>query len=429
MADGFSQVGKENRSEQARRGPASDPCSQFQRSFLQRVTVLSKLPTSFVLHREKKQKVAAILGIDQDAMKSLPEGDLADGLLSKVDLRRQQIAQTVEEVQEVVHRLTAEISHQDSRFQAVSISDTYNDHIKVLAPSLFHVTVPLKGLAGYKGAQAQRWRYYNLQGAKLTCPLRDPEGLQQWLETEQFMKALWQWHQADVNIEGDIVPAKVLQVFRTLVENAVKACHLSGKVSMLANRTAVWVAMETSTGQVELELAPAVEILTAWSEKAQWPRCLKRWPSPDRVECIKSFGFNLVARSSYHWQLSFSQAEQVLFEQLDEDGGCRKQCFQVLRQLKEDVWCPGRRPVITTHHLQTVLFWTCEKYPHLKDWQVFHQALLRLVRKLHRCVSQHFLKHYFVPKSNLLQSANPSELDAVAQKVAFFLKNPQAALP
>lgn len=67
---------------------------------------------------------------------------------------------------------------------------------------------------------------------------------------------------------------------------------------------------------------------------------------------FQSFGFNLVAQSAYHWQLSFSQAEQVLFEQLDEDGGCRRQCFQVLRQLKEDVWCPGRRPVITTHHLQ-----------------------------------------------------------------------------
>lgn len=68
-----------------------------------------------------------------------------------------------------------------------------------------------------------------MQGAKLTCPLRDPEGLQQWLETEMFMKTLWQWHKADVNIEGDIVPAKVLQVFRTLVENAVRTCHLSGE--------------------------------------------------------------------------------------------------------------------------------------------------------------------------------------------------------
>ncbi|XP_008832246.1 protein mab-21-like 3 [Nannospalax galili] len=428
MADGHSQSVKENSSEQ-RRGQVIGASSQFRRSFIQRVSLLGKLPTSFVLHRGKNHKVAALLGIDQEDMKSLPEGDLEDDLLNKMDLRRQQVSQTVEEVQKVIHRLTVDISYQDARFQAVPASDTYNGNIKVLAPSQFLITVPLNGLAGYREARAQRWRYYTLQGTKLSCPLRDPEGLQQWLEAEQFMKILWQWHEADVNIEGDIVPAKVLQVFQKLVENAVRTCQLSGKVSVLENRAAVWVAMETSTGQVELELAPTVEIPTAWSEKAHWPRCLKRWPSPERVECIKSFGFNLVARSNYHWQLSFSQAEQVLFEQLDEDGGCRRQCFEVMRQLKEDMWCPGRRPVLTSHHLQTVLFWTCEKYPHLKDWQVFRQSLLRLVRKLHKCVSQHFLKHYFVPKSNLLQSANPSELDAVAQKLAFFLKNPQVTVP
>lgn len=59
--------------------------------------------------------------------------------------------------------------------------------------------------------------------------MRDPEGLQQWLEVEQFMKSLWQWHEADVNIEGDIVPAKVLLVFRKLVENAIRTCHLPGE--------------------------------------------------------------------------------------------------------------------------------------------------------------------------------------------------------
>ncbi|KAL2771966.1 protein mab-21-like 3 [Daubentonia madagascariensis] len=362
-------------------------------------------------------------------MKSLTVGNLEDCLLSKVDLRRQRISQTVQEVQKVVHQLTTEISHQDIRFQAVPHSDTYNGNIKVLAPNQFLVIVPIKGLAGYREAREQRWRYYTLQGARLACPLQAPEGLHQWLEVEQFVKSLWQWHEADVNIEGDIVPAKVLQVFRKLVENAIRTCHLSGKVSMLADRSAVWVAVETSVCQVELELAPAVEIPTTWSEKARWPRCMKRWPSPDRVECIKSFGFNLLARSNYHWQLSFLQAEQVLLEQLDEDGGCRRKCFQAMRQLKEDVWCPGKRPVLTSHHLQTVLFWTCEKYPHFKDWQVFSKAFLRLVRKLHKCVSQHFLKHYFVRNSNLLRCASSGELDVVAQKLAFFLKNPQISLP
>ncbi|XP_054311694.1 protein mab-21-like 3 [Pongo pygmaeus] len=362
-------------------------------------------------------------------MKSLTVGDLEDCLLNKVDFRSQQISQAMEEVQKVVHHLTTNISNQDIRFQAVPYSDMYNENIKVLAPSQFLITVPIKGLAGYREAREQRWRYYTLQGTRLPCPLRDPEGLQQWLEVEQFMKSLWQWHETDVTIDGDIVPAKVLLVFRKLVENAIRTCHLSGKVSMLGNRSAVWVAVETAAYQVELELVPAVEIPTTWSKKARWPRCLQRWPSQETVECIKSFGFNLLACSNYHWQLSFLRAEQVLLEQLDEDGGCRRKCFQAMRQLKEDVWCPGNRPVITSHHLQTVLFWTCEKYPHFKDWQVFSKAFLRLVRKLHKCVSQHFLKHYFVRNSNLFQCTNPIELDTVAQKLATFLKNPQIGPP
>ncbi|EHB08059.1 hypothetical protein GW7_09835 [Heterocephalus glaber] len=362
-------------------------------------------------------------------MKSLTADDEEDFLLSKVDLRRQQISQTVEEVQKVIHQLTTEISCQDSRFQAVPYRDTYNGNIKVLAPGHFLITVPVRGLAGYREAKEQRWRYYSLKGSQLSCPLRAPEGLQQWLQVEQFMKNMWQWHEADVNIEGDVVPAKVLQVFRKLVEKAITACHLSGKVSLLTSSSGVWVAVETSVCPVEIELAPTVEIPSAWPKKAQWPRCMKHWPSPQRVECVKSFGFNLLARSNYHWQLSFSQAEQVLLQQLDEDGGCRRQCFWALRQLTEDVWCPGGRPAITAHHLQMVLFWTCEKYPHLKDWQDFKSAFPRLVRKLHKCVSQRFLKHYFVPKSNLLQSANASELDSLGQKLAFFLKNPQISVP
>lgn len=160
-------------------------------------------------------------------MKSLIAENLDDCLLDKVDLRRQWISQALEEVQKVICRLTTEISHHDIRFQAIPYSFTYNGNIKVLAPSQFLVTVPVRGLAGYRETRDQRWRYYTLEGTRLPCPLRDPEGLQQWLQIQQFMKSLWQWHEADVNIEGDIVPAKVLQVFRKLVENAIETCCLS----------------------------------------------------------------------------------------------------------------------------------------------------------------------------------------------------------
>ncbi|XP_059529315.1 protein mab-21-like 3 isoform X3 [Myotis daubentonii] len=364
------------------------------------------------------------LGTQQGAMQPLVADNFEACLLDKVDQRRQRVSQMVEEVQKVVYHLTTEISNQDIRFQAIPYSLMYNGNITVLSPSQFLVTVPVRGLSGYREAREQRWRYYTLQGARLTCPQRSPEGLQQWLEVQQFTKNLWQWHKADVSIEGDIVPAKVLQVFRKLVENAIETCHLSGKVSVLTTGITVHVAMETSKGQVEIELAPEVEIPTAWSKKAPWPRCLSRWPSSDRAKCVKSFGFSLLARWHYHWQLSFLQAERVLLEHLDEDGGCRRRCFQALRQMKEDVWCPGRRPVITSHHLQTVLFWTCEKYPHAQDWRAFSKGLLRLARKLHKCVRQRFLKHFFVRSGNLLQHAAAAELDAVAQRLALFLQDP-----
>ncbi|KAM4872941.1 protein mab-21-like 3 [Thomomys bottae] len=362
-------------------------------------------------------------------MKSLPGEDLESCLLDKVDLRRQHISQTVEEVQKVVHCLTSEISRQDARFQAVLYSDAYNGNIKVLAPRQLLVTVPMKGLSGYRKARAQRWRYYTLQGTRLPCPLRAPEGLAQWLELEQFTKPLWQWHEADVNTEGDVVPAKVLQVFRKLVESAIKACCLAGKVSILADRVAVWVAVETGSGPVDVELVPTVDVPSAWPEKARWPRCLRRWPPPETAQCIKSFGFSLVALGSYHWQLSFPQAERALLAQMDDDGGCRRLCLRLLKQLTADVWCPGSRPVITAQHLETVLFWTCEKYPQPKAWREPGPALSLLVRKLHKCASQRLLRHYFVPQSNLLQSASASELDSVAQKLAFFLKNPSLSLP
>lgn len=70
-----------------------------------------------------------------------------------------------------------------------------------------------------------------MHGAKLLSSVRDPEELHQWLEVEQFSKSLQQWHETDVNIEGDLVPAKVLIVFRELVEKSIISCNLSSEFS------------------------------------------------------------------------------------------------------------------------------------------------------------------------------------------------------
>ncbi|XP_039393600.1 protein mab-21-like 3 isoform X2 [Mauremys reevesii] len=362
-------------------------------------------------------------------MKPFTEEDVEFYIQNKVERRHQLVSKTVDEVQKIIQQLTAEISYRDTRFQAISNSGVHNENFRVLAPSHFLITIPLRGLTGYRERQVRHWRYYTVHGAKLLSPVRDPEELQQWLEVEQFSKSLQQWHETEVNIEGDLVPAKVLAIFRELMEKSITSCNLSSKVSILESfSSVVRVAVETPDSQVEVELVPTVEIPTCWPETARWPRCFKRWPPQEKVQCIKSFGFNLLARSNYHWQLGFSRAERMLIEGLDEDGGCRMKCFRVMRQMKEDVWCTGNKPILTTYHLQMVLFWTCEKYPRAKDWRCFREGFLRMVKKLHKCVSQHFLKHYFVRSTNLLKYANTSDLDLVAGKLAVFLENPVLCL-
>ncbi|KTG02853.1 hypothetical protein cypCar_00012732 [Cyprinus carpio] len=298
---------------------------------------------------------------------------------------------------------------------------------QVLTPTLFLISVPLQGLMGYKERRTRQWRYYTLSGSRLLSPVREPEKLHQWLELESFVNPSQEWHDARMIIEGDIVPAKVVNVFKEHLEASIKTCGLTSKVSMLESvGSVVRVAVETSEAQIEVELVPTVELMNYWPKRARWPRLFRRWPSTERARCIKSFGFNLMATSNYHWLLSFSRAEQVLLSNIDEDGGCRRKCYRVVRQLKEDVWCPGSKPVITAYHLQvpTLLFWTCEKYPCTRDWKDFRGCVLRLVQKLHKCVSQHYLRHYFVRSHNLLKYSNTNELDDVAKKINNFLHNP-----
>ncbi|XP_063301922.1 protein mab-21-like 3 [Pelobates fuscus] len=382
-------------------------------------------------------------------MKELTEEDLNSVLLNKGDIRRRHISKVVEEVQKVTQQLTAYVSTQDLRFQTIANTGIHSDSLKdqpdllahwtvllrgrrilhpsiqVVAPSQFLVTVPLRGLSGFRQRSTRRWRYYTPSGVRLLTPVMEPEKLHQWLEVEQFQKSTPHWHESDVNIQGDLLPARVVSVFQALLHRAISSCNLSDKVSVMdCFGPATKVHIETSMQSVEVELVPMIEIPGYWPKKARWPRFLKRWPSKDRAQCVKSFGFDLLARSNYHWQLSFLRAERLLLETMDEDGGCRMKCLRVLRQMKEDIWCPGNHPVITSQHLHMIVLWACEKHPTTKSWQDFVKCFLRLVRQLLKCTRQRFLRHYFVRRANLLKYADATQMDVLATKLTQFLQCP-----
>ncbi|CDQ74303.1 unnamed protein product [Oncorhynchus mykiss] len=372
-------------------------------------------------------------------MPDFSEEGLDHYLLNQVDLRHRTVSRRVEEVLTVLRDLTTEVSKKDGRFQSIAhagcvcvcVQDqpamvskwaallrgrcSFNPAIQVLTSSLVLVSVPVRGLIGYHQHVARQWRYYSLTGSILPTPVREPEKLHQWLELESFTSPAQDWQ-----------PVKCPKYsYITLFGVYVFYSTNAGKVSILESvGSVVRVAIETVEGVMEAELVPTVELINYWPKKARWPRLLQRWPTTERARCIKSFGFNLMATSNYHWLLSFSRAEQALLVAVDEDGGCRRKCYRVVRQLKEDTWCPGTKPVITAFHLQTLLFWCCEKFPCGRDWRCVKECVLRVARKLLKCVSQRYLRHYFVRSYNLLKYSNTTELDHTAQKINDFIANP-----
>ncbi len=97
----------------------------------------------------------------------------------------------------------------------------------MLTPTLFLISVPLQGLMGYKERRTRQWRYYTLSRSRLLSPVRDPEKLHQWLELESFVSPSQEWQDTRMIIEGDIVPVKVVNVFKEHLEASIKTCGLT----------------------------------------------------------------------------------------------------------------------------------------------------------------------------------------------------------
>ncbi|XP_078415793.1 protein mab-21-like 3 isoform X3 [Cetorhinus maximus] len=240
------------------------------------------------------------------------EEDLDFYLLNQVHLRDREVSKTEEEVYAIVQELTSAISTEDSRFQPISHSGINNENIKdqlaivakwssiltgkraqhssiqVQSPTQFFIMVPVRGLAAYTERKARQWRYYTLTGSKLISPVQEPEKLHQWLEVDQFLKGTQEWHEPDVTIEGDIVPSKVVAIFKALLEKPLQASNFHGKINVLESvGPTIRLAVETTEQHVEVEIVPAIEIANHWPKKARWPRFLKRWPSKEKARTVK----------------------------------------------------------------------------------------------------------------------------------------------
>ena len=179
---------------------------------------------------------------------------------------------------------------------------------------------------------------------------------------------------------------------------------------------------------------PSVEVWDEYADKSQsgddnvpsilckfWPTSAAEWkdrprhygwPSQRDKEYIEQFGCHLVpvghplsARKSLEWRLSFSIAERTLVWSFNHT---QLQCYAVMKLiLKEYVKtkCAEKcKSVLCSYFIKTFLFWQFEKNEQ-SFWQVANLCgcIMYLFHEFYSCIRTGVLRHYFVPRFNLLE--------------------------
>ena len=135
------------------------------------------------------------------------------------------------------------------------------------------------------------------------------------------------------------------------------------------------------------------------------------WPSQKDRESIEAFGYHLVpvghplsTKRSLEWRLSFSIAERILVWSFNHT---QIHCYAILKRiLKEFVKtnCSEKhKDVLCSYFIKTFLFWQFEATDPLL-WQTTNLAgcLMYLLHQFYICIDTGVLRHYFVPRFNLL---------------------------
>ena len=136
------------------------------------------------------------------------------------------------------------------------------------------------------------------------------------------------------------------------------------------------------------------------------------WPSKRDKEYIEQFGCHLVpvghplsVRKSLEWTLSFSIAERTLVWSFNHT---QIQCYAVMKLiLKEYVKtkCDEKhKSVLCSYFIKTFLFWQFEKIER-SFWQKANLSgcIMYLFHDFFSCIRTGVLRHYFIPRFNLLE--------------------------
>ena len=136
------------------------------------------------------------------------------------------------------------------------------------------------------------------------------------------------------------------------------------------------------------------------------------WPLLQDRENIAAFGCHLVPvghllshMKSLEWRLSFSIAERMLVWSFNHT---QMQCYAVmkliLKEFVKDNCSEANKAVLCSYFIKTFLFWQFENTDQA-FWQIINlqECIMFLLHKFCECLKSGVLRHYFLPRFNLLE--------------------------
>ena len=134
------------------------------------------------------------------------------------------------------------------------------------------------------------------------------------------------------------------------------------------------------------------------------------WPTPHAISSIVEFGCHLVPIGHPHsdtkpmeWRISFSIAERTLVWSFNH---VQMQCYAIMKIILKEfikVRCSPQNQVLCSYFIKTFLFWKYEAND-LNFWRTdnLRGCIKYLVSEFSQCLRKGVLRHYFIPRFNLL---------------------------
>ena len=199
-----------------------------------------------------------------------------------------------------------------------------------------------------------------------------------------------------------------------VVRSAVSVTNNSGLIKIAKRQgpsAEVWLKSDDPTSDCGID--------TVWSIHCPfWPNeCLEwlhrprhfGWPTSQNISII-DFGFHLVpvghprsATKLLEWRISFSWAERTLVWSFNH---VQMQCYAVMKIILKEfikVRCNPQNQVLCSYFIKTFLFWKYEN-TELNYWREdnLRECVKFLLSEFSKWIREGVLRHYFIPKFNLL---------------------------